>query len=69
MIEDRTSVGSGDCYIVTGGIGPHYQPRLFRKLKDARRYAEMIDRHDMIPEFTPVIERRFAYDVPSMKVE
>ncbi|HCE9941418.1 hypothetical protein ACV35Z_29595 [Pseudomonas aeruginosa] len=55
----------GDCFIVTGSIGPHFEPLLFRRKADAAAYARHIDRCGRLvhPRFAPVIETRWASDM------
>lgn len=61
---------AGDCYIVTGSIGPHFAPRLFKRKTDATKYAREILRHGkehgVLPQFNPVIEPRWAADMHRM---
>lgn len=51
-----------DSYIVTGSIGPQYQPVLFKKLSDARKYAKEIIKYgkanNVWPMFNVTIEWR-----------
>lgn len=60
----------GDCYIVTGSIGPHFAPRLFKRKTAATKYAREIlmygTTHDVWPQFNPVIESRWAADMSRM---
>lgn len=64
-VVDRTEGAEGDCFIVTGSIGPHFEPLLFRRKADAAAYAKHIDRCGRFvhPRFTPVIETRWASDM------
>jgi hypothetical protein len=68
-MDNRT----GDCYIVTGSIGPHFEPQLFRTKKSAKRYVAEINTygkaHDIWPAFKPVIEPRWESDMIRMKVQ
>lgn len=62
QITDR-STGAGDRYIVTGSIGPQFQPQLFTRKRDASKYARGIIRtgkaEQVWPEYSVVIEDRW----------
>jgi len=55
------------CYIVTGSIGPEFEPLLFTTVKLAIKYASKIIKygkaHDVFPPFVPVIETRHKADM------
>lgn len=53
----------GDCYIVTGSIGPDFGPRLFREYRNAVKYAKEIADTPQFPPFTAVIEDRNERDM------
>lgn len=61
------SAGNGDCFIVTGSIGPSFQPRIFRSKKKARAFAREIlahgKAHNTWPPYKVVIEDRFESDM------
>lgn len=63
-INDRCH-HAGDCYIVTGSIGPQFPVKLFRTHKSAMRYARTIDKAsaDIFPPFRPVVEARTYRDM------
>ena len=65
-ITDRTQAGDGDCIIVTGSIGPQFEPLIFKRESDAMAYARHIckagKKADIWPEFKPVIECRWSSD-------
>ncbi|ALA11994.1 hypothetical protein BIZ94_gp014 [Pseudomonas phage vB_PaeM_MAG1] len=68
-IVDRTAGNESPnhCYIVTGGIGPEFEPTLFTTHALAEEYAEQIVKYgkanDVFPPFTPVIETRHKADM------
>ena len=68
-ITERLNNGAdygADCYIVTGSIGPQFEPVLFKKLSNARKYARKIIEHGkrekIAPQFNVVIEWRTGYE-------
>lgn len=63
MITDRTDIGTGDTFLVTGSIGPDFQPRLFWSKKAAMTYAKHINKTPNTTPFQPVIERRHRSDM------
>lgn len=71
-MEDRTDIGEGDCYIVTGSIGPQFEPKLFRKKNAANAYAREVvaygKLHNICPPFKPVIENRWRSDMFRMEI-
>lgn len=73
FITDRTTIPGhhGDCYLVTGSIGPQFSPRLFAKKSDAILYGKQILRagRDLWPAFNPVIEYRYQSDAAGLKLE
>lgn len=63
-IEDRTD-GSGvdsEFYIVTGSIGPHFEPQTYNSYTKAWQEARKIclhgQKHNIFPAFKPCIEGR-----------
>ncbi|AGR89052.1 hypothetical protein PAK_P30098 [Pseudomonas phage PAK_P3] len=68
-IIDRTQghESPNHCYIVTGSIGPEFEPLLFTSKSLAVQYAKQIIKHgkahDVFPPFTPVIETRHKADM------
>lgn len=60
----------GDCYIVTGSIGPKYTPRLYAKRADAQQYCREIlqdgKAEGVWPPYRPVIEPRDRQDMLRM---
>lgn len=63
-ITDRTD-GTGDdypSYIVTGSIGPHFQPKVYESYTKAWQAARKIClyavKEKIFPRFKPVIEGR-----------
>jgi hypothetical protein len=60
MIIDRTNVRreGEDYFLVTGSIGPDFQPKIFSSRVKAMHYARAIDRYETFPAFKPVIECR-----------
>lgn len=63
-IEDRTD-GTGtdhEFYIVTGSIGPQFEPETFDSHTKAWQHARKIctygEKHDIFPRFKPTIEGR-----------
>jgi hypothetical protein len=71
-IVDRTDVGSGDCVLVTGSIGPQFEPKLFAAKDAAMAYAKEIMKygkaHKVWPEFSPCLENRWKSDMIRMKI-
>lgn len=72
-IEDRTTEGTGDCFLVTGSIGPHFEPKLFKNKVRAENYAEEIVKwgrdNKVLPIFKPCIECRWRDDMMRMGIE
>ncbi|CCM43691.1 hypothetical protein BN405_2-10_Ab1_orf_147 [Pseudomonas phage vB_PaeM_C2-10_Ab1] len=68
-IVDRTAGNESPnhCYIVTGSIGPEFEPLLFTTKKLALQYAKQVagygKANDVFPPFTPVIETRHKEDM------
>ncbi|WFP46046.1 hypothetical protein VIPPAEUMC01_00112 [Pseudomonas phage vB_VIPPAEUMC01] len=68
-IVDRTAGNESPnhCYIVTGSIGPEFEPTLFTTHALAKKYAEQIVKYgkanNVFPPFTPVIETRHKADM------
>lgn len=66
-ITDRTQASDGDCVIVTGSIGPQFEPLLFKRKADADAYARHICKvgkaANVWPRFQPIIETRWADDM------
>lgn len=60
-VVDR-STGDAPFIIVTGSIGPHFQPKTFRTQREALGYAKEIlaygKANDVWPEFQPWLEDR-----------
>ncbi len=63
-IEDRTDMSGADheFYIVTGSIGPQFEPKTFESYTKAWQHARKIClygvKHDVHPPFKPTIEGR-----------
>ena len=70
QINDRSTMpeATGDSYIVTGSIGPEFEPKLFKSHKGAMAYAVEICRagRQVFPPYIPVIETRWASDMHRM---
>lgn len=69
---DRTNESGGDCVLVTGSIGPQFEPKLFRDKPQAVAYAKAIlahgKAHAVYPAFSVVLERRHRTDMQRMQV-
>jgi hypothetical protein len=60
-------------YLVTGSIGPQFEPRLFTTKRVSEKYVAMINQygreHDVWPKFEPCIEKRWPSDMQRMNLE
>ncbi len=71
-ILDRTNVDNGDCVLVTGSIGPQFEPKLFASKESALVYANEIvkygKKHKVWPMFEPCLENRWRSDMFRMEL-